>query len=67
MFHDNFFIQNLFDFFQNNVGKKWFPKSVGLDSQPCLSQSLVYTCCPYIGELKVILSQYLTGIKVSRY
>lgn len=38
-----------------------------LDETPCLlNQSLLYTCCPYLSELKVILSQFHSGFKAPK-
>ncbi len=36
-----------------------------LDQLPVLRQSLVYAVCPYLNELKVVLSQFHSGYKVS--
>jgi hypothetical protein len=57
----------LFPGFQKSRGKKIVGRCDGIDSQSCLNWNLLFTCCPYVGELKVILSQYLTGIKASRF
>ena len=37
-----------------------------IDGNKCLKATLLYNCCPYLSELKVILSQYHTGIKSRR-
>ena len=56
------FIQNIV-----NRGKKTASHAgLGIDSRNCVKRSLLYTCCPYVSELKVILSQFLTGFKATR-
>ena len=37
-----------------------------IDGNKCLKATLLYNCCPYLSELKVVLSQYHTGIKSRR-
>ncbi|XP_048340099.1 codanin-1 [Sphaerodactylus townsendi] len=32
-----------------------------LDSVPLVDQQLLYSCCPYLGELKKLLSSFVTG------
>ncbi|XP_028734504.1 codanin-1 isoform X2 [Peromyscus leucopus] len=33
----------------------------GLDSVPVVDQQLLYTCCPYIGELRKLLASWVSG------
>nr|XP_058913111.1 codanin-1 isoform X4 [Kogia breviceps] len=33
----------------------------GLDSMPVVDQHLLYTCCPYIGELRKLLASWVSG------
>ncbi|XP_040566396.1 codanin-1 [Lepeophtheirus salmonis] len=33
---------------------------ISLDNTPCVTQNLLYTSCPYLSELKSILSQFLS-------
>ncbi|XP_078190176.1 codanin-1 isoform X7 [Callithrix jacchus] len=33
----------------------------GLDSMPVVDQQLLYTCCPYIGELRKLLALWVSG------
>ncbi|XP_071070239.1 codanin-1 isoform X3 [Dasypus novemcinctus] len=33
----------------------------GLDSMPVVDQQLLYTCCPYIGELRKLLASWVSG------
>ncbi|XP_060030462.1 codanin-1 isoform X8 [Erinaceus europaeus] len=33
----------------------------GLDSVPVVDQHLLYTCCPYIGELRKLLASWVSG------
>ncbi|XP_042543826.1 codanin-1 isoform X3 [Dipodomys spectabilis] len=33
----------------------------GLDSIPVVDQQLLYTCCPYIGELRKLLASWVSG------
>ncbi|XP_058521975.1 codanin-1 isoform X1 [Ochotona princeps] len=33
----------------------------GLDSAPVVDQQLLYTCCPYIGELRKLLALWVSG------
>ncbi|KAM5235369.1 codanin-1 isoform 2-T2 [Ctenodactylus gundi] len=33
----------------------------GLDSVPVVDQQLLYTCCPYIGELRKLLAAWVSG------
>ncbi|KAG8449462.1 hypothetical protein GDO86_016205 [Hymenochirus boettgeri] len=53
-------------FFDSETVKNAFPGSnvvvtQGLDSIPLVDQQLLYTCCPYLGELRKLLMSYVTG------
>jgi hypothetical protein len=58
-------------FLQHSVSAKMMFKlavvtnTKSLDQSKCLKLSLLYNCCPYLSELKVILSQFHTGFKVT--
>lgn len=64
LFPRELFIQKSYVGKQQTETKKEF--RVGLDSSPCLTPNILYTCCPYVNELKVILSQFETGFKAHR-
>nr|XP_033807255.1 codanin-1 isoform X2 [Geotrypetes seraphini] len=53
-------------FFRSEVQQEVFlvetvGKSQGLDCVPLVDQQLLYICCPYLGELRKLLSSFLTG------
>nr|XP_055172811.1 codanin-1 isoform X3 [Nyctereutes procyonoides] len=37
------------------------PSEHGLDGMPVVDQHLLYTCCPYIGELRKLLASWVSG------
>ena len=49
---------NLMDIYVNST-----KSTSGLDGTKSLKVNLLYNCCPYLSELKVILCQFHTGCK----
>ncbi|XP_038596822.1 codanin-1 [Tachyglossus aculeatus] len=37
------------------------PSAQGLDTMPVVDQQLLYTCCPFLGELRKLLASWVSG------
>ncbi|XP_066428517.1 codanin-1 [Eleutherodactylus coqui] len=46
---------------QDEISVELLVSIQGLDSVPLVDQQLLYNCCPYIGELKKLLSSFVAG------
>ncbi|XP_031436332.1 codanin-1 [Clupea harengus] len=44
-----------------DFGEETLDSSQGLDSLPLVDQQLLYTCCPFLGELRKLLAAFVAG------
>ena len=67
LFDNPLFPRELFiiepNIYNNDVASVIKKSTTGLDGKKNLTVNLLYNCCPYLSELKVILCQFYAGYK----
>ena len=63
LFENPIFPRELFVVDVSNVVEIKYSDKKTIDSCRSIQATLLYDCCPYLNELNVVLSQFLTGLK----